>query len=449
MRKIFAILATALVCTLSFAQKTKEKVRVENALIDIIANHSLTGDTDSTLKGLKELALKDSTNDAVFFFIGKCELSSGNKDAAEKALLKACELDPGNDFYAEQLAGLYGLMNKGKESSDIYLRLLQKSPGKYRNAFTLTLLADQQLYSYKDTLALENYEAALAYEPGYAPALVGKAEIFRMRGNLPAFFSAIHDFAIDKNIAPYPKCEYVRSILQRVDGNIFSTWSRQLDSLVGDCVKAHPTDSSALKLAGGWFYGTDRKELGAKYFADLLKYYPDNMEAHFTRLQLLAYDNDREAMIAECRDIIRYAGGDNKYILPALSSMGDCYYDLGKKEEAYSCYEKVLKADPEYLPVLNNYSYYLSLDRKKLSKAQKMSAITVEKEPDNPTYLDTYGWILHLRGKDKEAKPYFKHAMLYGGKDNAEVLFHYSEVLKALGETDLSDYYRDLYEKKK
>ncbi len=78
-----------------------------------------------------------------------------------------------------------------------------------------------------------------------------------------------------------------------------------------------------------------------------------------------------------------------------------------------------------------------------------MSRITIEKQPDNPTYLDTYAWILHLMGRDTEAKPYFKHALLYGGKDNSELLSHYAAVLEALGEKDLSSYYKSLAESKK
>ena len=70
-----------------------------------------------------------------------------------------------------------------------------------------------------------------------------------------------------------------------------------------------------------------------------------------------------------------------------------------------------------------------------------MSRITVEKDPDNATYLDTYGWILYLQGKADEAKPYFKHAMLYGGKDSAVTLDHYAEVLFALKEYSLAFVY--------
>ena len=70
-----------------------------------------------------------------------------------------------------------------------------------------------------------------------------------------------------------------------------------------------------------------------------------------------------------------------------------------------------------------------------------MSRKTIESEPDNATYLDTYGWILHLQGKDAEAKPVFKHAMLYGGKESPVMLAHYAEVLYKLKEYDLAKHY--------
>lgn len=99
--------------------------------------------------------------------------------------------------------------------------------------------------------------------------------------------------------------------------------------------------------------------------------------------------------------------------------------------------------------MLNNYAYYICLKYtapvkkipKDLRKALEMSRKTIEKEPDNATYLDTYAWILHLTGQDLEAKAHFKHAMIYGGKESGVMLRHYATVLKALGEEDLAAIY--------
>ena len=94
----------------------------------------------------------------------------------------------------------------------------------------------------------------------------------------------------------------------------------------------------------------------------------------------------------------------------------------------------MLRLDRENLAVLNNYAYYLSLREEELEKALEMSQVTIDKEPKNPTYLDTYAWILHKLGRSAEARNIFRQALAYGGKESAEILDHYGDVLNALNE---------------
>jgi Tfp pilus assembly protein PilF len=77
---------------------------------------------------------------------------------------------------------------------------------------------------------------------------------------------------------------------------------------------------------------------------------------------------------------------------------GDSWYKLGEKDSAFIEYDNALKANPQNIMVLNNYAYYLSTEKKDLKKAERMSALTVEKEPENSTYLDTYAWIFYQQG---------------------------------------------------
>ena len=86
--------------------------------------------------------------------------------------------------------------------------------------------------------------------------------------------------------------------------------------------------------------------------------------------------------------------------------------------------------------MLNNDAYYLCIKRKNLKKAWQMSKKAVEAEPDNATYLDTFGWILYNMGKPEEALTHFKRAMIYGGMESPVILDHYAEVLFALKEYD-------------
>lgn len=63
-----------------------------------------------------------------------------------------------------------------------------------------------------------------------------------------------------------------------------------------------------------------------------------------------------------------------------------------------------------------------------------MSNECLKKEPDNATYLDTYGWILFKMGKINEAKNYLEKAMYNSEIKDAEISDHYGDVLFEINE---------------
>lgn len=102
-----------------------------------------------------------------------------------------------------------------------------------------------------------------------------------------------------------------------------------------------------------------------------------------------------------------------------------------KPKELYAMYDRILEYDPYNLMVLNNYAYHLATHKGDLQKAEKMSAITIREEPQNPVYLDTYGWILHLQGQDELALFYLNRAN-WNAQENtkAEVEKHIKAIQK-------------------
>ncbi len=58
-----------------------------------------------------------------------------------------------------------------------------------------------------------------------------------------------------------------------------------------------------------------------------------------------------------------------------------------------------------------------------------MSKKTIEKEPNNSTYLDTYAWILFQNEEYENALGYIGKAYINGGKDSAEINDHYGDIL--------------------
>jgi len=115
--------------------------------------------------------------------------------------------------------------------------------------------------------------------------------------------------------------------------------------------------------------------------------------------------------------------------------LGDVNYKLGNKTNAFIAYDEALKANPKNIGILNNYAYYLSIEKADLSKAESMSAQTIALEPNNSIYLDTYAWIFYQRENYSLAKFYIERAIsnLKPEQDATEMFEHYGDILLKTG----------------
>ena len=131
----------------------------------------------------------------------------------------------------------------------------------------------------------------------------------------------------------------------------------------------------------------------------------------------------------------RFMSADKSLTSDFDTYIADAYHQLGNKAKTYEYYDRVLKNNPENVYVLNNYAYFLSMDGIRLDEALKMSAITIEKEPKNVTFLDTYAWILYKLERYKEAKKWMEKVFSYDKNPQGINYEHYGDILYKLGET--------------
>jgi tetratricopeptide (TPR) repeat protein len=116
--------------------------------------------------------------------------------------------------------------------------------------------------------------------------------------------------------------------------------------------------------------------------------------------------------------------------------IGDLYYHLNEKDKAYQSYDTALEYDNSNLLILNNYAYFLSLDKKDLEKAERMSAKCVQLQPDNATYIDTYAWVFFQRGNYSLAKFYIESALSKSKNNSGDIVEHYGDILFMTGNLD-------------
>lgn len=449
---VTAILALSL-CAGLRAQEILEApgpyVALQTDITDVSAMIA-EGNYAEALDSLELMMAADSLDDALWYYSGVCKMDLGRFREAVSDFSRALEIDPANSSYYEQLYSAYNYIGDApsrKSSDSLCVVMGERFPDKYHTPYILTMMADGALADHKDSLALRYYDEALALDEGYAPAIIGKAEAFRLTGNNVGYFSSIEKFARLENIPPKPKSDYLNRYLEIIDGPTYRVWHKQVDGIVDALAETHPKDSSALVLAGRWFYSTGQKEKGIGYFRQWRDSNPGNFNAESLCISLIMQNGTDKEVIAACDNALKRFS-DSKAQVQLLCIKADCLYKSGRKWKSFRTYEKALKIDPGDLMTLNNYAYFLSLERRDLRKAEKMSRKTVEGDPENVSYLDTYGYILYLLKRPAEAKPYFKKAIMYGGKEDEAVLRHYALVLEALGENDLARYYRSLYESK-
>lgn len=126
-------------------------------------------------------------------------------------------------------------------------------------------------------------------------------------------------------------------------------------------------------------------------------------------------------------------------VLPALSDnmikgavyqlLGDIYSSKKMNGEATAMYDSCLVYNPKNSGALNNLAYNITKDPAgDLAKAEKMASKALEADPESVTILDTYAWILCLRGDYYLSSFYFdKLVRLESELDkesNFEVLYH-------------------------
>lgn len=530
----------AVLCILMAALQIAEaQDKFENQLVDAVQYYS-DGNYQKALSLLSEITRKDKDNDAAWYYKSLCEMYLNRPAIAQSDIKKAIAIDSGNFWYRETLARIYAatgqkeltiaehekLIKDFPKKNEIYYSLVNlylsenrlddalqtieeietvagksdptvmtkyrillqqnkqeeahKSLKAYNEEYSspqvLVMLGDHEMGMYNDSSALAYYDEALSLDRDFTPALLGKAEAYRLTRKYPDFFSIIQGIMRDDEIIGDAKAKYLMAITQNSDQRFISSFKKDLDSTFSITIAHHPKDSSVLEAAGIYYLRTQREDLAEKMLEKNMINHPGSKEAAAGYLQMLLHIKKWEKLVAEaekaherfsnedsfllianaghynlknynsiinnCEKIIASSPQDTSKTLPAYSTIGDMYHLKGETKKAYKAYEKALKINPEYAPVLNNYAYYLSEEGKKLQKAYRMSKKTIELHPDNATYLDTFGWILHLLKRDLEAKPFFKHAMLYGGKDNPVILEHYAAVLERLGEDDLAKVYR-------
>ncbi|MBK5720607.1 tetratricopeptide repeat protein [Dysgonomonas sp. Marseille-P4677] len=421
------------------------------------------------IEQFEKLVSKNPDNTELYVYLSESYRLDGNLKGAISALDKLEQIVGLNEKISLQKYQLYTLMNQEKKAFAEIQKYIDKYPTEIKYQI---LLGDLYLQTGKTNEAFMVYSKAKSIDPDDPYLISSMAEYYEQTKNKAA---AEQELQIAL-LSPKMDIDTKLSILAQYVGTLQRTQkdTQTANVLFDTLMIQHPQEPKLNLMYGnllsiqnkkdearfqyqlfaeanptnpiGWeqMLSTtfpDSLDLSIKVCNEAISYIPEQPQFYFY-LGVSEYlkENYNDALDTLLKGV-EYVDENNVGLLANFyGQIGDLYHQLQKSDSAFITYEKALSYDPNNLGILNNYSYYLSLARKNLDKAEKMSSITVKAEPSNPTYLDTYGWVLFEQGAYTISKIYIENAIKYSEEKkqdiSAEVFEHYGDVLFKTGDAE-------------
>lgn len=361
---------------------------------------------------------------------------------------------------------LYSMLSRKEEAFEEIESIIKKNPD---NLSYILMLGDLYMQDNQMDKSLEQYKKVEASDPNFPALVLSMVNYYEKNGKPDMALEEIKRALVSPMFEIDVKLQLLTRYISMLQSNqtdttianpLFNTLfeqhpnNSQLNFLYGSVLMLQENETQAMEQfeiyakaepanPAGWenmlrIALPDSLEKVIWITENALKHIPDAYQFYFylggAKYQLEQYE---EALTVFEQGLEVMEDGNPLVKSDFYAQIGDLNYHLGNKRVAYKNYEEALKLNPQNLGVLNNYSYFLSLDDESLDKAEQMSSITVKAEPTNPTYLDTYGWVLFRQGAYTMAKIYIENAVKYSeGELSAEVLEHYGDVLYKTGDKD-------------
>lgn len=371
-----------------------------------------------------------------------------------------------NETLSLQKFKLYQTLKQPDKAFEEIEKLANKYP---MNARYRLLMGDLHLENEETEKALACYQQAHEIDPDDPRYIVSMANYYDQTGDKEAAEQEIRDALVNEKLDVETKVGILSRYVQRLQQT--QQGIENANSLFQTLLDQHPEDTE-LKLMYGSLLMAQQKEEEAKFqFQLVTEMEPSNEGAWQQLLNISLKGEDIPEVIricTRCKELFpeapeyyfylgigyymqeKYQESLDTYyaglkIIPEgngvvksnfYGQIGDLYYQMEKMDEAYKAYDEALKYNENNAPVLNNYSYFLTLDKKDLKKAERMAAQCIKLEPDNATYLDTYAWVFFVQGNYTLAKIYIENALLKDKTNSAELVDHYGDILYMSGEKD-------------
>ncbi len=313
------------------------------------------------------------------------------------------------------------------------------------------------------------YDKACELDPSSGLAYYSRAQFYNSMGDSAAFNREVFQALQQKSLDVETKLAILRSYIQEMyndstqlprvgklfdvlidqhphEHDIHALYSRYL-IVTKDYAKAAEQTERALDLdpadEEGWemltsLYLQENKLDEAKAaIKRSFRYYPENGRQYLVLGSIHDQQGEREKAPKEYERALELIDStDTKTISRIYGAMGDNLYARQLLDSAFTAYQKALLYDPENYLALNNCAYYLACEGRDLDDALSMVETAIKAEPDNPTTLDTYAWVLFKRKDYAKAREIIDKTLELTDERSEEILEHAGDIHFMDGDPD-------------
>lgn len=363
---------------------------------------------------------------------------------------------------------IYLQMKDDKKAFQEIESLVQEYPMDMRYQ---VILGDVYLQNGKKEEAYETYQKVLAAEPDNPMALFSMASYYEQIGQKELYQQQLDTLLLNKKVAPDTKINVMRQIIVENEQSATKD-STQVIALFDRVMKQDLDDPQVPMLYAQYLLSKNMEQEAVPVLEQVVDLDPANKAARLMLVSAAVKKEDYKQIIKVCEpgieatpdalelyyylaiayhqaeqtdSVLNVCNRALKHVTPDTrkevvsdfySIMGDIYHTKNQMAEAYAAYDSALVYNPSNIGALNNYAYYLSVERRDLDKAEEMSYKTVKAEPNNSTYLDTYAWILFEKGNYAEARIYIDNAMKSDGEKSDVIVEHCGDIYFMTGDVE-------------
>lgn len=362
---------------------------------------------------------------------------------------------------------IYLQMKDDKKAFQEIESLVQEYPMDMRYQ---VILGDVYLQNGKKQEAYDVYQKVLAAEPDNPMAIFSMASYYKQTGQEGLYQQQLDTLLLNKKVTPDTKVSVMRQMIveneqadkdstqiialfdrimkqEQDDPQIPMLYAQYLLSknmeaesvpVLEQVVDLDPTNKAArMMLVGTAVRKEDYKQI-IKVCEPGIEATPDALEFYYYLAIAYNQAEQPDSVVSICKRALEHTTADSKkeVVSDFYSILGDMYHTQKQMKEAYAAYDSALVYNPSNIGALNNYAYYLSVERRDLDKAEEMSYKTVKAEPNNATYLDTYAWILFEKGNYAEARIYIDNAMKNDGEKSDVIVEHCGDIYFMTGDVE-------------